>query len=74
MCLWYIYTDFPIISEFLVVFSRTRLYTYGQPRTGNLAFAELVNGELGPDAFRGELVLLPHVSEVTNFHQSGPHQ
>jgi hypothetical protein len=33
--------------------SKVRMYTYGQPRTGNATYAHLVNGQFGENAFRG---------------------
>lgn len=33
--------------------SSARMYTYGQPRTGNPAYASWVNGVFGANAFRG---------------------
>jgi hypothetical protein len=37
------------------------MYTYGQPRTGNLAYAQFINKEFGFNAFRGE-----HKKEISD--------
>jgi predicted lipase len=43
----------PMLMTALSSCSAMRLYTYGQPRTGNAIYASWVESEMGTNAFRG---------------------
>jgi len=49
------FIEFPFQES---VDSSVRMFTYGQPRTGNAAYAAFVNDNFGPNVFRGTIISL----------------